>query len=1014
MPNNSTHMPHMTANPARTLRLKVMAWGLLALLCAQMFYGVLVVSSLYRQYRGPMLTVQAIAGDDLARRLGRMARLGKPLDRISHLDAMLAPFRDTTSATALYVTDAAGAVLAAWDADTVLPRLEPPAQTSPVGVTGAQEFRRDEATWLVSPILGKDGDLVGRVLLRTDPQRLQAALRDAASYLPLFASVAGGSALLLVVLCLTLLPASGGAGQTGHAGQTGQAVLAGQAGRAPREGRSEPAGHTLDARQWGRRARVALVAPLLVGQLCCSAALYAPLKGLHQRQSADIAAQLAEQLGRDLTGIVHKGVALGDIPGIDLHLRSLQQALPQVAAMGVTDTAGRLLAGATASTTLTPEAWLRLSDDGPTGRFDVPPPPGAGRAAPPSPADGNVQGADAGTGDMVTGGAAAGEAVTGGTETGKAVPPAVTPDVAETAGAAAGGGEVRVLMSGAAIRTGLREALLDTATVAVVAMLLLMELASMLLMRAHRALGDRGETAHAPTREDGANAPDAHDAHDAHDISGISGIMHTPGSTGGTATASLTDSPKLADAAKLMDTEDRATTDNLTDTPPRAHAAVRATAHANLLAETPGFMRPVIFFCMFAIDMGVSFIPLRLAELDATLFGLPRDVVMGLPVSAEMFMVAVAILLGGAAGERFGWRPLLLCGVLLAALGNLVSGTAASALGYIAARGIAGAGYGCINLAAQLHVMNHSDESNRAGNLAHMFAGLFAGAMCGSATGGLVADRLGYGPVFFVAAGMLLAVLGVLALCPARPHAPALGSRPAPHPGQTPEATSLDTAHDADGNAAGVLAFLRDRRMVGLLVCNIMPVAFVTVCLFQFFIPVYLSEGGASPADIGRVSMLFCLVVVFLGPLCGRLIDATPRKDRMLVVAGIAGALAIAALLMGGGIAEAVLAVVMLGVSNAIAASAQGTYALSLPVALRMGRARTMGVYNITERVGQVIGPVTFAVLLSLLGREGGLLAMAAGVAALTLLFMWLSGGDTARTAADATAVTTTGRHSNT
>lgn len=985
MPNNSTRMPHMTANPARTLRLKVMAWGLLALLCAQMFYGVLVVSSLYRQYRGPMLTVQAIAGDDLARRLGRMARLGKPLDRISHLDAMLAPFRDTTSATALYVTDAAGAVLAAWDGDTVLPRLEPPAQTSPVGVTGAQEFRRDEATWLVSPILGKDGDLVGRVLLRTDPQRLQAALRDAASYLPLFASVAGGSALLLVVLCLTLLPASGGAGQTGHAGQTGQArqtgqaVLAGQAGRAPREGRSEPAGHTLDARQWGRRARVALVAPLLVGQLCCSAALYAPLKGLHQRQSADIAAQLAEQLGRDLTSIVHKGVALGDIPGIDLHLRSLQQALPQVAAMGVTDTAGRLLAGATASTTLTPEAWLRLSDDGPTGRFDVPPPAGAGRDATQGPAaDGNVQSADAGTGDTVTG------------------------------GAGAGGGEVRVLMSGAAIRTGLREALLDTATVAVVAMLLLMELASMLLMRAHRALGDMGETAHAPTREDGANAPDAHDAHD------ISGIMHTPGSTGGTATASLTDSPKLADAAKLMDTEDRATTDNLTDTPPRAHAAVRATAHANLLAETPGFMRPVIFFCMFAIDMGVSFIPLRLAELDATLFGLPRDVVMGLPVSAEMFMVAVAILLGGAAGERFGWRPLLLCGVLLAALGNLVSGTAASALGYIAARGIAGAGYGCINLAAQLHVMNHSDESNRAGNLAHMFAGLFAGAMCGSATGGLVADRLGYGPVFFVAAGMLLALLGVLALCPARPHAPALGSRPAPHPGQTPEATSLDTAHDADGNAAGVLAFLRDRRMVGLLVCNIMPVAFVTVCLFQFFIPVYLSEGGASPADIGRVSMLFCLVVVFLGPLCGRLIDATPRKDRMLVVAGIAGALAIAALLMGGGIAEAVLAVVMLGVSNAIAASAQGTYALSLPVALRMGRARTMGVYNITERVGQVIGPVTFAVLLSLLGREGGLLAMAAGVAALTLLFMWLSGGDTARTAADATAVTTTGRHSNT
>ena len=50
----------------------------------------------------------------------------------------------------------------------------------------------------------------------------------------------------------------------------------------------------------------------------------------------------------------------------------------------------------------------------------------------------------------------------------------------------------------------------------------------------------------------------------------------------------------------------------------------------------PRIMRPIIFLCMFAIDLPASFIPLRIAEMDLGLLGLPPDVVMGLPLSFEM------------------------------------------------------------------------------------------------------------------------------------------------------------------------------------------------------------------------------------------------------------------------------------------------------------------------------------------------------------------------------------------
>ena len=71
-------------------------------------------------------------------------------------------------------------------------------------------------------------------------------------------------------------------------------------------------------------------------------------------------------------------------------------------------------------------------------------------------------------------------------------------------------------------------------------------------------------------------------------------------------------------------------------------------------------MRPIIFLCMFAIDLPASFIPLRIAEMDLGLLGLPPDVVMGLPLSFEMCAVGIGILIGSFWSQKSGWRPLLL------------------------------------------------------------------------------------------------------------------------------------------------------------------------------------------------------------------------------------------------------------------------------------------------------------------------------------------------------------------
>ncbi|MFQ9866125.1 MAG: MFS transporter [Bilophila wadsworthia] len=382
----------------------------------------------------------------------------------------------------------------------------------------------------------------------------------------------------------------------------------------------------------------------------------------------------------------------------------------------------------------------------------------------------------------------------------------------------------------------------------------------------------------------------------------------------------------------------------------------------------PRIMRPIIFLCMFAIDLPASFIPLRIAEMDLGLLGLPPDVVMGLPLSFEMCAVGIGILIGSFWSQKRGWRPLLLWGALLVALGNVASGLVSDSLAYILSRGGAGFGYGLINLAGQVFVVSHSSPEHRAGNLSALVAGLYAGFLCGSAFGGLIADNLGYASAFLVSAG-LMAIIGIFL-----------------HFALPREAWTPEPSASGRISLRGLGAFFSDIKMAGLLLGNIFPCAFVTVCLFQFFLPVSLSQAGVSPAGIGRVFLLFCLVIIYLGP-SSRAVDKSPNKLVWLVGGGFLCIGGIIALLLLDGLAAAFACVALLALCNAIVASAQGTYALEIPVSRQVGSGRTVGIYNITERLGQMLGPVALGQVIALWGVNSGLLGMAAVLAVLNILF---------------------------
>lgn len=72
------------------------------------------------------------------------------------------------------------------------------------------------------------------------------------------------------------------------------------------------------------------------------------------------------------------------------------------------------------------------------------------------------------------------------------------------------------------------------------------------------------------------------------------------------------------------------------------------------LSDQPKFMRTIIFLCIFGTSMPISFLPMRMAEISSDLFGLPKDVVMSLPLSCETLITGIALFFGGIMAQKKG------------------------------------------------------------------------------------------------------------------------------------------------------------------------------------------------------------------------------------------------------------------------------------------------------------------------------------------------------------------------
>ncbi len=367
-----------------------------------------------------------------------------------------------------------------------------------------------------------------------------------------------------------------------------------------------------------------------------------------------------------------------------------------------------------------------------------------------------------------------------------------------------------------------------------------------------------------------------------------------------------------------------------------------------------GFVRPAMFLFLFAIDLSMSIIPLHMQSFDAELFGLSRDIVLGLPISSEFFCVGVFLLIAGVWMDRRGWREPYFVGLVVVGVGSLCSWIAEDALLFILSRALVGIGYGLSLMSAQGLIVTFGGVRGRARGFARLFAGLYSGSICGAAAGAFLAERLGYDEVFFIGTIVVLVLIifswkFMSSLIEPDKYAP-----------------ELEEAPKQGVRLKPLLKFIGNPVFIALSILSSLPASIAVAGFLHFFTPVYLDQIGARESTIGQVLILYGVCLIYFGPLIGRLIDRSQNKKYYMLAGGVLGGLAFATFNTDFGIASMIVSIFLLGLSSSFVLSSQSTMVLELSESQVLGEGTALGIFRSISRIGQVVGPIIFGwVLLS-------------------------------------------------
>lgn len=383
--------------------------------------------------------------------------------------------------------------------------------------------------------------------------------------------------------------------------------------------------------------------------------------------------------------------------------------------------------------------------------------------------------------------------------------------------------------------------------------------------------------------------------------------------------------------------------------------ALDALAARTGLGEThPGenhaatVVRPALFLFMLAEELTRPFLPRLVQGMLPPQPPVSLDFALSLPIVVFMAGVALCQLPFAVASERLGRRRGFVIGAAIAALAYAGSGLTTDYYLFLASRFASAVGYALVFVSAQGHVVDLSRPQERTAGLAVFVRAIMVAGLCGPPIGGVIADRIG-GSAAFLVSGALAAVALVVAFASMPPSTPRRG------------------AHGVGLSDLG--AALRAPRLAALLFGCALPAKFLLVAICFYLVPVELQRQGYSAAAIGRLQMIYPVLMVFMVPLFAALAERLQARAGFVIGGGLLAGGGALLLMLGTSPILIALTLALIGIGQSMSIAPQS--ALVADSAHHVpggGSAGVLGLFRLIERSGNAAGPAAAGLLLAVIG----------------------------------------------
>ncbi|MDR2494038.1 MAG: MFS transporter [Spirochaetaceae bacterium] len=370
------------------------------------------------------------------------------------------------------------------------------------------------------------------------------------------------------------------------------------------------------------------------------------------------------------------------------------------------------------------------------------------------------------------------------------------------------------------------------------------------------------------------------------------------------------------------------------------------------------YIRQIAFLFYFAFRMPAAFIPVMAGRLLESAVKTNNTVAASIPQSAELLFTCVAIFVTSEMVMKRGWKAPFLAGIFFVVIGTLFSAFATSFALFALSRTVAGLGYGFCWMTLRSLSLFAEDPSERAHGFALFNAGLYAGRNSGSVLGAILADLTGYKTVLVIAAlttALCAAAVGVLknAKLPAPQSRTDVPRRP----------------EERDPRRAGGYA-----RIFFFSLLLIVP-SCIILSYSGYYLPLYTLESGGETADVGRAHLLYGILIVYAGPKLSQVCRKRFGNGlgiNILYNLLLSGALVVAGL--WGGLYGIALTMLLMGMADSFGFGVQNDYFLSLPLISGLPASRALSILSLLKKLAEILGPLTFALAISMPERRGVLL----------------------------------------